>query len=112
MNPRDFASPWVCEAFLTAVARDSNGEPAAVEGMLATAAQDRELTRASVTGYRHEAAVTYLGMTPMLVIAVAAFMALRCIGLRAGPNGLMVLAGVGSSLFWIVVFFAHRMGGR
>lgn len=111
-NPLDFESPRVREAFLTAVSRDSNGVPAAVEGMLTAAAQDREVTRASVAGYRHEAAVTYLDMTPMLVIVVAAFMALRYIGRGAGLQELMVLAGVGSSLFWIVVFFARRMGGR
>jgi hypothetical protein len=111
-NPLDFESSWVREAFLTAVAQDSNGIPAAVEGMLTAAAQDRELTRARITGYRHEAAVTYLDMTPMLVIAVAAFMALRYISRGAGLQELMVLAGVGSSLFWMVVFFARRMGGR
>ena len=111
-NPLDFESPRVHEAFLTAVARDSNGIPAAVEGMLSIAAQDREVTRASVSGYRHDAAVTYLDMTPMLVIVVAAFMALRYIGRGAGHQVLMLLAGVGSSLFWIVFFFARRMSGR
>jgi hypothetical protein len=39
-------------------------------------------------------------------------MALRYIGRGAGLQELMVLAGVGSSLFWMVVFFARRMGGR
>jgi hypothetical protein len=55
------------------------------------------LTRASVVSDRHDAAVTLLDMTPMVVIAVAAFMALRHIGRGAGLQELMVLAGVGWS---------------
>jgi hypothetical protein len=50
--------------------------------------------------------------TPIRVIAVAAFMALRYISRGARLQGLMVLAGVGSSRFWIAVFFPRRMGGR
>lgn len=109
-NPLDFESPRVREAFITALARDSNGVPAAVEGMLAAAAQDREVTRETMLAYRHEAAVTYLDMTPLLLIAAAAFMALRYISRGAGLQELMVLAGVGSSLFWIAAFFVRRMG--
>jgi len=66
-----------------------------VERMLAAAAQDREVTRETMLAYRHEAAVTYLDMTPLLLIAVAVFMALRYIGRGAGLQELMVLAGVG-----------------
>jgi len=94
-NPLDFESPRAREAFFTAVT-----------------AQDREENRTSFAGYRHDAAITCLDMTPMLVIAVAAFMALRYIGRGAWLQELMVLAGVGSSVFWMEVFFARRMGGR
>lgn len=55
------------------------------------------MTRASVVSDRNDAAVTLLDMTPMVVIAVAAFMALRHIGRGAGLQELMVLAGVGWS---------------
>ena len=49
-------------------------------------------------------------MTPLLLIAAAAFMALRYISRGVGLQELMAPAGVGSSLFWIVALFVRRMG--
>jgi hypothetical protein len=98
-------------AFVNAVCRDAAGIPAAIAGMLEAAAHDREVTRARIRDYRHAAAAVYWDMTPLLVVGLVAFMALRYVSRGFGMQELMVLAGVGSSLFWMVVFFARRMGG-
>jgi len=95
-----------------AVVCDSGGIPAAVERMLTAAANDRKVTRARIRAYSHEAAAVYWDMTPLLVVLVAVFMALRYISCGADMQELLVLAGVGSSLFWMALFFVRRMLGR
>lgn len=111
-QPIAFDGPKVREAFVTAVCRDSAGVPAAIEGMLQAASHDREVTRSRIRAYQHEAAAVYWDMTPLLVVALVAFTAMRYISRGMGLQELFVLAGVGSSLFWLVVFFVRRMGGK
>jgi hypothetical protein len=108
-EPIEFESERVQEAFITQVVRESRGIPAAIEGMVMTAVHEREVTRRTLHGYRHEAAITYIDMTPMLLILVVGLMALRYISRGAGIQELMVLAGVGTSLFSLMLFFARRM---
>ncbi len=97
-RPLAFASPRVREAFLRAVEQESGGVPAAIEGMLAAAAHDGEVTRARVRAYRHEAGVRYLDMTPLLLIALVGFVALRYVARGANDVELFVLSGVVTSL--------------
>jgi len=111
-HPIAFDDERVETAFVRAVVRDSGGIPAAVEGMLTAAANDREVTRARIRHYQHEAAAVYWDMTPLLVVLVAVFMAMRYISRGADMQELLVLAGVGSSLFWMALFFVRRMSGR
>jgi hypothetical protein len=47
-----------------------------------------------------------------LVVALVAFMAMRYISRGRGLQELFVLAGIGSLLFPLVVFFGRRMDGR
>ncbi|TVQ88642.1 MAG: hypothetical protein EA400_08555 [Chromatiaceae bacterium] len=53
----------------------------------------------------HEAAVTYLDMTPVLIIVAAGFMALRYVSRGFGMQEFLVLAGVGTSLFYLLLYF-------
>ena len=105
----EFQSDRVRAMFIRAVQQDSGGVPAAILGMLAAAGNDGIVSRSAVRSYRHEAAAVYWDMTPMLLITAAGILALRYIGRGAGIQELMVLAGVGSSLFWILVYFTRRM---
>ncbi len=108
----EFESAKVREAFIAQVVREARGIPAALEGMLATAVNEREVTRRSLTGFHHESAITYIDMTPMVLIVVAALMALRYISRGLAVQELMVLAGVGTSLFSLLLFFARRMSSQ
>ena len=108
----EFESTKVREAFVAQVVRESRGIPAAIEGMLTSAANEREVTRRSLREYHHESAITYIDMTPMIMILVVCLMALRYISRGIGVQELMVLAGVGTSLFSLMLFFARRMSSQ
>jgi uncharacterized membrane protein len=49
-------------------------------------------------------------MTPMLSIAVVAFMAMRYISRGIREKELLVLSGVASALFWGLIALARRLG--
>ena len=98
------------ERFILAVCRDAAGVPAAIAGMLEAATHDREVTRERLRGYQHEAAAVYWDMTPLLSIAVIAFMAMRYVSRGIGETELLVLSGVGSALFWGLIALARRLG--
>jgi hypothetical protein len=108
-EPIEFESDRVQEAFIVQVVRESRGIPAAIEGMLRTAINEREVTRRTLRAYRHEAAITYIDMTPMILVLVVCLMALRYVSRGAGIQELMVMAGVGTALFSLILFFARRM---
>jgi hypothetical protein len=109
-RPIRFSSKRVREAFLRAVEQDSGGIPAAIEGMLEAATHDEEVTRAKVRAYRHEAAGRYFDMTPLAIVGMIGFMALRYISRGVGETELLVLSGVGSALFWGLVFLMRALG--
>jgi hypothetical protein len=108
----EFESEKIREAFITRIVRESRGIPEAITGMLATAANEREVTRRSLHEFHHDSAISYIDMTPMLLIAAVSLMALRYISRGVGVQELMVLAGVGTSLFSLMLFFARRMSAQ
>lgn len=111
-HPLVFASARVRSAFVRAVVRDSGGIPAAVQGLLDLALVERTVTRATLRSLSHEAAITYLDMTPVLILLAAGLMAMRYISRGMGMQELMVFAGVGTSVFWVVLYFARMMQAR
>ena len=111
-NPLVFESPRVRRAFIRSVVRDSGGIPAAVHGLLELALVERTVTRKTLREMSHEAAVTYLDMTPILVIMAVGFMAMRYISRGLGMAEMMVLAGVGTSLFYLLLYFGRMMQAR
>jgi hypothetical protein len=111
-HPVTFDSPRIRSAFLRAIVRDSAGIPAAVQGMLELTLIQRHVTRSTLRDLGHEAAVTYLDMTPILVVISVAFMALRYVSRGMGMKELMVLAGVGTSMFYLLLYFTRFMSAR
>ena len=111
-HPITFDSPRVRSAFVRAVVRDSAGIPAAVQGMLELMLVRRHVTRDTLRDLGHEAAVTYLDMTPVLVILSVSFMALRYVSRGMGMKELMVLAGVGTSMFYLLLYFTRFMAAK
>jgi hypothetical protein len=110
--PIDFETEKVRDAFVTRVVRESRGLPEAITGMLAAAINEREVTRRSLHGFHHESAITYIDMTPMLLVIAVGLMALRYVSRGIGVQELMVLAGVGTSMFSLMLFFARRMSSQ
>jgi hypothetical protein len=80
--------------------------------MFVTALNERMVTRSSLHQFHHESSITYIDMTPMLLIAAVSLMALRYVSRGVGIQELMVLAGVGTSLFSLMLFFARRMSSQ
>jgi hypothetical protein len=111
-HPVTFESNRVRSAFVRTVVRDSAGIPAAIQGMLELTLIERHVTRSTLRTLGHEAAVTYLDMTPILVILSVGFMAMRYISRGMGMKELMVLAGVGTSMFYLLLYFTRFMSAR
>ena len=111
-HPMDFVKPKLRDAFISAICRDAAGVPAAVEGMLATALTEPEVSRQTVREMTHDAAVQYLDMTPLLILLAASLMALRYVSRGMGMQELMVMAGVGTSIFWVILYFARMMQAK
>jgi len=83
--------------------------PAAIEGMLTAAANNGEVTPAKVSAYVHETGVTYLDMTPVVILGAVVFMALCYISPGISETELLVLSGVGSALFYGLTFLMRRL---
>lgn len=107
-----FASPRVRSSFVRSVVRDAAGIPAAIQGMLDIAAIEQHITRSTLREIGHEAAVAYLDMTPILVVLSVFFMAMRYVSRGMGMKELMVLAGVGTSMFYLLLYFTRYMSAR
>jgi hypothetical protein len=85
-RPIEFAPPSLKERFIAAVVQDSAGVPAAIEGMLQSASNGREVTPARLREYRHEAAAVYWDMTPLLILGSIGFMAARYVSRGIGAR--------------------------
>ena len=105
-----FSSSNVRTSFIRAIEQDSGGIPAAIEGMLAAATNDGEVTRSSVRSYRHEAGTRYFDMMPLLIICALGFMAMRYVSRGMGAVELYVLSGVATVLFYGLTYMLRKLG--
>jgi len=109
-HPIRFTDERTRAKFVRHVARDSGGNPAAIEGMLESALTLREITPSRARAIaRHDAAGNFLDLTPVLVLVLIGFMALRYISRGVGEIELLVLSGVGGAIFMGLRFFMYRM---
>ena len=98
--------------FIRHVARESAGVPAAITGMVAAARQEDQITPAMVRSWTHDAGIRYADMTPIVVLAIVIFGAMRYVGRGFGEVDLYVLAGVLTALLAGVRFFMWRARSR
>ena len=112
LHPVTFDSPRIRSGFVRTVVRDSAGIPAALQGMLELTLIQRHVTRSTLRAIGHEAAVTYLDMTPILVVISVVFMAMRYVSRGLGMKEMMVLAGVGTSMFYLLLYFTRFMSAK
>ena len=109
-NPLRFTDHKSESLFVRKVGQEGRGVPGAIVSLLESAAGEDRITPAKVRLMQSDAAVQYLDMTPALVIILAGVMALRYIGKGIGETELIVISGVGTSLFIVIrfLFFAMR----
>lgn len=109
-HPVRFTDEKTRKKFIRHVARESGGNPAAIEGMLEAARALHEITpgRARAVA-RHDAAGNFVDLTPVLVLVLVGFFALRYISRGIGEIELLVLSGVGGAIFMGLRFFMYRM---
>ena len=107
-----FSSNNIRESFIRAVVQDSGGVPTAIEGMLAAATNDGEVTRARVRNYRHEAGTRYVDMMPVIVIAALGFMAMRYVSRGMGVVELYVLSGVATVVFYGAMYLLRSLSRK
>lgn len=109
-NPVRFTDENTRDKFIRHVARDSGGVPAAIEGMLENALALREISPSTARAIaRHDAAGRYVDMTPLVVIVMVGFLALRYISRGMGQVEMLVLSGVATAIFMGLKFFMYRM---
>ncbi|BAO43881.1 hypothetical protein TBH_C0951 [Thiolapillus brandeum] len=111
-RPIRFTDERTKDRFINHVARDSGGIPAAIRGMLETASMEEEVTPAKARTFDHGAGVTYLDMTPLIVLALVVAIAGRYISRGLGETDMLVLSGVASALFMGLRFFMYQMRAR
>ncbi len=111
-NPIRFTNDRTKRRFVRHVAQDSGGVPAAIRGMLESAAAEQEITPAKARGFEHEAGVRYLDMTPVVVLMLVAAMAAKYVSRGAGLEEMMIWSGVAMALFTGMRFFLGMLRGR
>jgi len=110
--PVRFAEEGVRNRFLRHVAQQSGGVPAAILGMVEAASTEPELTPALAVGVSHEAGVRYLDLTPVLLLGLFVFMALRYVARGVDSEELFVLSGVASAGFMALRLVIWNLRGR
>jgi hypothetical protein len=78
--------------------RTSGGVPEALLGMLEAVAAEDEITPARVRSFQHDAAKRYFDMTPVVLLAMLGFIALRYVTRGLDEQKLWVWAGLGTTL--------------
>jgi len=110
--PVRFAEEGVQDRFLRHVAQQSGRVPAAILGMVEAASTEPEVTPALAMGVSHEAGVRYLDLTPVLLLGLFVFMALRYIARGLDSEELFVLSGVASAGFMALRLVIWNLRGR
>ena len=99
LHPLRFSSDQVRRKFIRHLAQESHGNPEALYGMLTAAAQEEEINPGKLMDMSHPAGREYLDLTPVLLVGLVLFFALRYIGRGLSDMELSVLAGIGMALF-------------
>ncbi len=110
--PVRFTEAGVRDRFLRHVAQQSGGVPAAILGMVEAASTEPEVTPALAVGVSHEAGVRYLDLTPVLLLGLFVFMALRYIARGLDSEELFILSGVASAGFMALRLVIWNLRGR
>ena len=87
------------ELYVSHVVKQAGGNPQAIADMLDESGKERLIDKRKVREMRHEAGVSYLDFTPVMLVAGASVIAMRYVAMGLGDKMLYVMAGIGAALF-------------
>lgn len=100
------------DLYISHVVKQSGGVPQAVYDMLDESGKERIIDKRKVREMRHEAGISYLDFTPMVMILGAVIVSMRYIGMGTGDKTLYIMGGMGAALFLTFRFFIFKGVGR
>jgi energy-coupling factor transporter ATP-binding protein EcfA2 len=100
------------DLYISHVVKQSGGVPQAVYDMLDESGKERIIDKRKVREMRHEAGVSYLDFTPMVMFLGAMIVSMRYVGMGIGDKTLYIMGGLGTALFLTFRFFVFKGAGR
>ena len=100
------------DQFISHVVKQSAGIPQAIFDMLEESGKERLIDKRKIREMRHDAGVTYLDFTPMVMLLGALIVSMRYIGMGTGDKTLYIMGGMGAALFLTFKFFIFKGVGR
>ncbi|MDD5319484.1 MAG: ATP-binding protein [Methylococcales bacterium] len=100
------------DLYISHVVKQSGGIPQAIYDMLDESGKERIIDKRKVREMRHEAGVSYLDFTPMVMILGALIVSMRYVGMGTGDKTLYIMGGMGAALFLTFRFFIFKGVGR
>jgi hypothetical protein len=100
------------DLYISHVVKQSGGVPQAIYDMLDESGKERIIDKRKVREMRHEAGVSYLDFTPMVMILGAVIVSMRYVGMGTGDKTLYIMGGMGAALFLTFRFFIFKGVGR
>lgn len=100
------------ELYVSHVVKQSGGVPQAIHDMLDESGKERIIDKRKVREMRHEAGVSYLDFTPMVMILGAVIVSMRYVGMGTGDKTLYIMGGLGTAMFLTFRFFVFKGVGR
>jgi len=100
------------DQYISHVVKQSAGIPQAIFDMLEESSKERIIDKRTVRAMRHDAGVTYLDFTPMVMLLGALIVSMRYIGMGTGDKTLYIMGGMGAALFLTFKFFIFKGVGR
>ncbi len=100
------------DLYISHVVKQSGGVPQAIVDMLDESGKERIIDKRKVREMRHEAGVSYLDFTPMVMILGAVIVSMRYVGMGTGDKTLYIMGGMGAALFLTFRFFIFKGVGR
>ncbi|WP_374091057.1 ATP-binding protein [Methylomicrobium lacus] len=100
------------DLYISHVVKQSGGVPQAIHDMLDESGKERIIDKRKVREMRHEAGVSYLDFTPMVMFLGALIVSMRYVGMGTGDKTLYIMGGMGATLFLTFRFFIFKGVGR
>lgn len=100
------------DLYISHVVKQSGGVPQAIYDMLDESGKERIIDKRKVREMRHEAGISYLDFTPMVMILGAVIVSMRYVGMGTGDKTLYIMGGMGAALFLTFRFFIFKGVGR